>query len=117
MDDDDEENTESAPAETTQADEKPSKNAMAHQLLLQTEEPGHGNDDNDAVLSDSGESNNEAEDQEEEVTPKVPNLEGLTKAERKRVVKEFNRKRRLTKTPKHVKKRNDKLAKQRRGKK
>jgi hypothetical protein len=62
---------------------------------------------------------------------KAPNVEGLSKEvrqgegivvcvnfcpffsckERKRVVKEFNRERRKNKTPKHVKKRRDKVAK------
>ncbi len=52
---------------------------------------------------------------EESSKPKVPDLAGLSKEERKRAVKEFNRERRETKTPKHIKKRKDAASKQKRG--
>eukprot|EP00730_Choanoeca_flexa_P007209 TRINITY_DN12296_c0_g4_i2.p1 TRINITY_DN12296_c0_g4~~TRINITY_DN12296_c0_g4_i2.p1 ORF type:complete len:623 (+),score=135.66 TRINITY_DN12296_c0_g4_i2:251-1870(+) len=47
----------------------------------------------------------------------IPDFNSMSKAERKKAVKEFNRERRANKTKKHVKKRKSKLAKQRRGNK
>ncbi|EDQ92171.1 uncharacterized protein MONBRDRAFT_14672, partial [Monosiga brevicollis MX1] len=75
-------------------------------------------DDEDEGDEDEGDEDDFDEEEgayDDDGQPKIPNLEGLSKAERKKVVKEFNRERRAAKTPKHVKKRKEKLAKHRRG--
>lgn len=58
---------------------------------------------------DTSDSDGESEDQEENGSEEKAPV--LTRKEKKKIVKEANRERRKTKTPKHVKKRREKLAK------
>eukprot|EP01147_Barroeca_monosierra_P004177 gene4177-6523_t len=81
-------------------------------------ERGSNNDMNsdDADVNISDEDADEGGDDIWQIPGKIPDLTGLSKAERKRIVKEFNRDRRANKTPKHVKKRKKTLAQRRKGK-
>ena len=58
---------------------------------------------------DTSDSDGESEEQEENGSEEKAPV--LTRKEKKKIVKEANRERRKTKTPKHVKKRREKLAK------
>lgn len=76
-----------------------------------------GSDVKEVDHSGSSDDESESEDDNDELKEKDSEEKGtaLNKKERKKLVKEANRERRKTKTPKHVKKRKEKLAKTKRG--
>ena len=69
--------------------------------------------DNSESSDDESDSEDENDEQKEEDSEEKETA--LSKKERKKLVKEANREKRKTKTPKHVKKRKEKLAKTKRG--
>lgn len=75
--------------------------------------------DEDSDGEDMGTEEDDEDDTEDpidELRQKIINLHTMPKAERKRFVKEYNRQRRMTKTPKKEKKKREKLLKQKRKK-
>ena len=82
-------------------------------------EENKGDSCDNTVADSSGSSHNESEsdDEDDEQNEKVVDEKGtaLSKKEHKKLVKEANREKRKNKTPKHVKKRKEKLAKTKRG--
>ncbi|XP_028282679.1 serine/threonine-protein kinase RIO1 [Parambassis ranga] len=70
-----------------------------------------------ALLEDNGSSSEEEEEEEDEEEEKQEQSEEapVDKKERKKMVKEAQREKRKTKTPKHVKKRKEKVAKMKKG--
>ncbi|XP_078357842.1 serine/threonine-protein kinase RIO1-like [Oculina patagonica] len=83
----------------------------------QGEKQHQGCDNEEADHSGSSDDESDSEDENDEQKGKDSEEKGtaLSKKEHKKLVKEANRERRKTKTPKHVKKRKEKLAKTKRG--
>ena len=96
---------------------------QAQPELLKSKQVDNGGNKGDCrditEVDSSGSSNDESEsdDGDDEQKEKVLDEKGtaLSKKEHKKLVKEANRERRKNKTPKHVKKRKEKLAKTKRG--
>ncbi|CAH3138329.1 unnamed protein product [Pocillopora meandrina] len=99
---------------------------LAHPELLTNQPENQGDNEHLCVdkldimnVDDDASSEDEAFSADENDTEKGKNLHkegtGMSKKEHKKLVKEANRERRQNKTPKHVKKRKEKLAKTKRG--